>query len=343
MQELPTIQPTFAPEPTPDEIAELSEEIRALAQQRNAVILAHNYQLPEIQDVADHMGDSLGLSRQAAATDAEAIAFCGVHFMAETASILSPQKKVLIPDLDAGCSLADSIDADQLRAWKAEYPGALVVMYVNTSAEVKAETDYCCTSSNAVQVVEHIWAEHGPDTEILFGPDMWLGAFVERETGLADDQERRGRFHIWDGECHVHAGIRPEDIAETRAANPEAEFLIHPECGCSTQAMEYVASGDIDPEGVHMLSTSGMLQHVEAHPDGSFIVATENGMLYPLQQAAPQANLIEANRMAFCRYMKMITLPKLRDSLRDEKFEVSVPAAVAERARIPIERMVAIG
>jgi quinolinate synthase len=343
MQELPTIQATFAPELTPEEIADLSGEIRALAAERNAVLLAHNYMLPEVQDVADHMGDSLGLSRQAATTDAEVIVFCGVHFMAETASILSPEKTVLIPDLDAGCSLADSIDADQLRAWKAQHPGAVVVMYVNTSAEVKAETDYCCTSSNAVQVVEHIWAEHGRETEILFGPDMWLGAFVERETGLVDEPERRGRFHIWDGECHVHAGIRPEDIAATRAANPEAEFLIHPECGCSTQAMEYVASGDIEPEGVHMLSTSGMLKHVEAHPDGSFIVATENGMLYPLQQAAPQATLTEANRMAYCKYMKMITLPKLRDSLRDERFEVSVPAALAERARVPIERMVAIG
>jgi quinolinate synthase len=343
MQELPTIQPTFTPEISPEEIHALSEEIRELAAQRNAVILAHNYQLPEIQDVATIMGDSLGLSRQAAATDAEVIAFCGVHFMAETASILSPEKTVLIPDLDAGCSLADSITADQLRAWKAQHPGALVVMYVNTSAEVKAETDYCCTSSNAVSVVEHIWAEHGADTEILFGPDMWLGAFVERETGLVEDPERRGRFHIWDGECHVHAGIRPDDIARTRAEHPNAEFLIHPECGCSTQAMEYVASGDIEPEGVHMLSTSGMQQHVEAHPEGEFIVATENGMLYPLQQAAPQAHLIEANRMAFCKYMKMITLPKLRDSLRDERFEVSVPPAVAERARVPIERMVAIG
>jgi quinolinate synthase len=343
MQELPTIQATDAPDLSPEQIAELSEEVRALAIQRNAVILAHNYQLPEIQDVADHMGDSLGLSRQAAATGADAIVFCGVHFMAETAAILSPEKKVLIPDLDAGCSLADSIDADQLRAWKAEHPGALVVMYVNTSAEVKAETDYCCTSSNAVSVVEHIWAEHGPETEILFGPDMWLGAFVERETGLVDDPERRGRFHVWDGECHVHAGIRPDDIARTRAENPEAEFLIHPECGCSTQAMEYVASGDIEAEGVHMLSTSGMLEHVEANPEGSFVVATENGMLYPLQQAAPRANLIEANRMAFCKYMKMITLPKLRDSLAEMKFEVSVPVAVAERARVPIERMVAIG
>ena len=343
MQELPTIQPITQDALSRDQIAALSEEIRALAAQRNAVILAHNYEVPEIQDIADVMGDSLALSRQAAATDAEVIAFCGVHFMAETASILSPEKKVLIPDLDAGCSLADSIDADQLRAWKAEHPGAVVVMYVNTSAEVKAETDYCCTSSNAVSVVEHIWAEHGAETEILFGPDMWLGAFVERETGLVGDPERRARFHIWDGECHVHAGIRPDDIARTRAENPEAEFLIHPECGCSTQAMEYVASGDIDPDGVHMLSTSGMLKHVEEHPDGSFIVATENGMLYPLQQAAPQANLIEANRMAFCKYMKMITLPKLRDSLLEMKFEVSVPAEIAARARIPIERMVAIG
>ncbi|HEY5052965.1 MAG TPA: quinolinate synthase NadA [Solirubrobacterales bacterium] len=343
MQELPTIQPTKPDALSPAEIAALSDEVRALAAERNAVILAHNYELPEIQDVAHHMGDSLGLSRQAAATDADAIAFCGVHFMAETASILSPEKTVLIPDLDAGCSLADSIDADQLRAWKAEYPKALVVMYVNTSAEVKAETDYCCTSSNAVKVVEHIWAEHGPDAEILFGPDMWLGAFVERETGLVDDRERRGNFHIWDGECHVHAGIRPGDIAQTRAEHPEAEFLIHPECGCSTQAMEYVASGDIDPGGVHMLSTSGMLEHVESHPDGSFIVATENGMLYPLQQAAPRANLIEANRMAVCKYMKMITLPKLRDSLRDMKHEVRVPGEIAELARVPIERMVAIG
>ncbi|MGN6557159.1 MAG: quinolinate synthase NadA [Solirubrobacterales bacterium] len=303
MQELPTIQPTFGPELSPEQIADISDEVRALAEQRNAVILAHNYELPEIQDVADYLGDSLGLSREAASSDADVIAFCGVHFMAETASILSPDKTVLIPDLDAGCSLADSITAEQLRAWKAEHPGALVIMYVNTSAEVKAETDYCVTSSNAVDVVRH----------------------------------------IWDGECHVHAGIKPLDIARTREEHPNAEFLIHPECGCSTQAMEYVAAGDIDPEGVHMLSTSGMQRHVEEHPDGEFIVATENGMLYPLQQAAPRANLIEANRMAFCKYMKMITLPKLRDSLQEMKFEVSVPPEIAQRARIPIERMVAIG
>jgi quinolinate synthase len=340
--ELPTVQPIGQPDLSGEEARALSDEVRALAAQRNAVILAHNYQVPEVQDVADHMGDSLGLSREAASTDADVIVFCGVHFMAETASILSPEKTVLIPDPDAGCSLSDSIDADQLRAWKAEHPGAVVVMYVNTSAEVKAETDYCCTSSNAVQVVEHIWRERGPETEILFGPDMWLGSFVARETGLVDDPERYRRFHVWDGECHVHAGIRPKDIERTRAEHPEAEFLIHPECGCSTQAMEYIASGDVEGDGVHMLSTSGMLRHVEQNPEGEFIVATETGMLYPLQQAAPRAKLVEANRMAFCKYMKMITLPKVRDSLREMKVEVKVRAEIAERARLPIERMVSI-
>jgi quinolinate synthase len=326
-----------------EEIATLTGEVRALAAERDAVILAHNYQLPELQDMADFVGDSLGLSRQAAATDAEVIEFCGVHFMAETASVLCPDKTVLIADLGAGCSLAESINADQLRAWKAEHPGAKVVMYVNTSAEVKAETDYCCTSSNAVAVVEHVWEEHGEDTEILFGPDMWLGAFVERETRIKEEPERRARFHIWDGECHVHAGIRPKDITTVREEHPNAEFLIHPECGCATQAMEYVAAGDIDPDGVHMLSTGGMLSYMEEHPDGEYIVATENGMLHPLQQAAPRATLIEANRMAFCKYMKMITLPKVRDSLRDLKYEVKVPPEIAKRATLPIERMVAIG
>ena len=254
MLELPTVNELPA-KLSEEEIATLSDEVRALAAERNAVILAHNYQLPELQDVADFVGDSLGLSRQAAKTDAEVIEFCGVHFMAETASVLCPDKTVLIADLGAGCSLSESINADQLRAWKAEHPGAVVVMYVNTSAEVKAETDYCCTSGNAVAVVEHILREHGPDTEILFGPDMWLGAFVERETGIKEDPERRARFHIWDGECHVHAGIRPTDIKTVRDEHPNAEFLIHPECGCATQAMEYVASGDIDPDGVQMLST----------------------------------------------------------------------------------------
>jgi quinolinate synthase len=342
MLELPTVEDLPA-KLSEDEIRVLSDEVRALAAERDAVILAHNYQLPELQELADFTGDSLGLSRHAASTDAAVIEFCGVHFMAETASVLCPDKTVLIADLGAGCSLAESINADQLRAWKAEHPGAVVVMYVNTSAEVKAETDYCCTSSNAVQVVEHIWSEHGSETEILFGPDMWLGAFVERETGIKDDPERRARFHVWDGECHVHAGIRPDDIAEVRAEHPSADFLIHPECGCSTQAMEYVASGDIDDEGVQMLSTGGMLDYIEEHPTGEYIVATENGMLHPLQKAAPQATLIEANRMAFCKYMKMITLPKVRDSLRDMKHEVKVPPKIAEKAKLPIERMVAIG
>jgi len=337
MRELPTInEPVPVLDLSSEEVESMSQEVRALAAERDAVILAHNYQVPEVQDVADFTGDSLGLSRQAAAAGASTIVFCGVHFMAETAAILSPEKTVLIPDLGAGCSLADSITASELRNWKSRHGGdAVVVMYVNTSAEVKAETDYCCTSSNAVKVVEHILREHGPDTEILFGPDMWLGSYVERQTGH--------RMHVWPGECHVHAGIRPDDISAQRAAHPDAEFLVHPECGCVTQVMEFVAAGDVDPEGVHMLSTGGMLDHVKSNPDGEFIVATENGMLHPLLQAAPGANLIEANRMALCKYMKMITLPKLRDSLREMKFEVSVPAEIAERARVPIERMVAIG
>jgi quinolinate synthase len=319
-----------------DNIPALQDEVRGLAAERGAVILAHNYQLPEIQQVADYVGDSLGLSQWAAASDAGAIAFCGVHFMAETASILCPEKTVLLPDPDAGCSLADSITAPQLRAWKAKHPGAVVVMYVNTSAEVKAETDYCVTSSNAVAVVEHIYREHGEGTEILFGPDMFLGAFVEKRTGKP--------MRVWDGECHVHAGIRPRDISEMRAAHPGADFLIHPECGCSTSVMEYVAAGDVDPEGVHMLSTGGMLQYARgARPGGTAIVATEVGMLHGLREAAPDVVFIAANEAASCRYMKMITLPKLRDALRDGQPVVKVPDPIAARARTAIERMVAIG
>ncbi len=321
---------------TLESIPALQDEVRALAETRGAVILAHNYQLPEVQDVADFVGDSLGLSQQAAKTDADVIAFCGVHFMAETASVLSPEKTVLLPDMDAGCSLADSITASQLRAWKAKHPGALVVMYVNTTAEVKAETDYCVTSSNAVEVVEHIYATHGEDTEILFGPDMFLGAYVEKQTGRP--------MHVWDGECHVHAGIRPSDIAEMRASHPGADFLIHPECGCSTSVMEYVAAGDVDAEGVHMLSTGGMLGWAATAPEGTTaIMATETGMLHPLQMARPDIDFVAANEAATCRYMKMITLPKLRDALRDMTGVVQVPEAIAERARVPIERMVAIG
>ena len=322
----------------PQDIKRLKAEVRALAAERNAVILAHNYQVPEVQDVADYVGDSLGLSRQAAAAGAETIVFCGVHFMAETASILCPEKTVLIPDLDAGCSLAASIDAEQLASWRAQYPKGVVVMYVNTTAEVKALTDYCCTSANAVEVVRHIYETHGSDTEILFGPDMWLGAYVEKELGR--------RMHVWDGECHVHAGIRPSDIEATRAAHPGADFLIHPECGCSTSVMEYVAAGDVSAEGVHMLSTGGMLkfaQDAQQSRAREAVVATEIGMLYPLQMAAPDVEFIPANAEASCMYMKMITLPKLRDALRDMKFEVKVDPDVAERARVPIDRMVALG
>jgi quinolinate synthase len=320
-----------------ENIPALQAEVRALAAERDAVILAHNYQLPEIQDVADYVGDSLGLSQQAAQADADTIVFCGVHFMAETASILCPDKQVLIPDLEAGCSLADSITAAQLREWKARHPDAVVVMYVNTTAEVKAETDYCCTSANAVKVVEHIYASHGDDTEILFGPDMFLGAYVEKSTGRP--------MHVWDGECHVHAGIRPADIASVRAAHPDADFLIHPECGCSTSVMEYVAAGDVAGEGVHMLSTGGMLGYARSRaggPPSTAIVATETGMLHPLRQAAPTTEFIAANEAAHCRFMKMITLPKLRDALRDGVHEIKVAPVLADRARRPIERMVAI-
>jgi quinolinate synthase len=321
--------------PTLENIPRLQAEVRALAAERDAVILAHNYQVPEVQDVAHYVGDSLGLSQQAARAGESVIAFCGVHFMAETASILCPDKTVLIPDLDAGCSLADSITADQLRAWKAEHPGAIVVMYVNTTAEVKAETDYCVTSSNAVKVVEHIYREHGEDTEILFGPDMFLGAYVEKTIGK--------RMRVWDGECHVHAGIRPSDIAATRAAHPGADFLIHPECGCSTSVMEYVAAGDVDAHGVHMLSTGGMLDYAKhAQPGTTAIMATETGMLHPLRMAAPDVDFVAANEEASCRFMKMITLTGLRDALRDLKHEVKVAPEIAERARLPIERMVAI-
>jgi len=320
------------PAATPREVEELQRRIRALAAERRAVILAHNYERPEIQDVADYVGDSLGLSREAARTDADVIVFCGVHFMAETAAILSPTKTVLLPDLAAGCSLASTIDADQLRAWKAEHPGAVVVAYVNTTAEVKAESDYCCTSGNAVEVVNAIPA----DQEILFLPDMFLGAHVRRVTG-------RANIHVWMGECHVHAGIDPENIRLQRSLHPEAEFLIHPECGCATSVVEAVSAGDVDPAGVHILSTEGMIKRPGVSDASTFIVATEVGILHRLQKAYPGKVFHAANERASCAYMKVTTLPKVLASLETLQHRITVPAEVAQRALRSIERMVAIG
>jgi quinolinate synthase len=311
---------------------ELAAEIRALAASRNAVILAHNYERPEIQDVADYVGDSLGLSREAAKTSADVIVFCGVHFMAETAAILSPQKTVLLPDLAAGCSLASTIDAAQLRAWKAEHPGAIVVAYVNTTAEVKAESDYCCTSGNAVDVINAIPA----DREILFLPDMFLGAHVRRVTG-------RTNIHVWMGECHVHAGIDPEHINLTRSQHPGAEFLIHPECGCATPVVEAISAGAIASEGVHILSTEGMIKRPAQTDKDTFIVATEIGILHRLRRENPAKHFIAANDRAQCAYMKVTTLPKVRDALVHRQHRITVPAEIAARARTSIERMVAIG
>jgi quinolinate synthase len=313
-------------------VADMQADIKRLAKTRNAVILAHNYERAEVQDVADFVGDSLGLSREAAKTDAEVIVFCGVHFMAETAAILSPKKKVLLPDLAAGCSLAATIDAEGLIKWKAEYPGAVVVSYVNTSAEVKAESDYCCTSGNAVDVINAIPA----DKEILFLPDMFLGAHVRRVSG-------RKNIHVWMGECHVHAGIDPENIRLQRRLHPEAEFLIHPECGCSTSVLEAMSAGDIDPEGVQILSTEGMIKRPAFSDADEFIVATEVGILHRLRRENPSKRFFAANERATCAYMKVTTLPKVKSALEHLRHHITVPPEVAARARLAIERMVAIG
>jgi quinolinate synthase len=318
-----------------------ADEVRRLADDRDAVILAHNYQVPWIQDVAHFTGDSLELCRQAASTDAKEIFFCGVHFMAETAAILCPDKRVYIPDLDAGCSLAATIDADQLRAWKEEHPGAVVVAYVNTTAEVKAESDICCTSSNAAAVVNSIPA----DKEVLFLPDQFLGAHVERVTGR--------KLHIWMGECHVHAGIGSQELKELVGRHPDAELLIHPECGCASAALYLAGEGELPPDRTHILSTGQMIRHgrekdgrgqAPAHNGRErFIVATETGILHRLRKENPGADFLPANEAAVCQYMKTITPAKLVRSLRDGVFEVTVPEEIASRAREAIERMVAIG
>lgn len=314
------------------DVAELQAEIKGLAKERNAVILAHNYERAEVQDVADYVGDSLGLSREAAKTSADIIVFCGVHFMAETAAVLSPQKKVLLPDLAAGCSLASTIDGDQLREWKAEHPGAVVVSYVNTTADVKAESDYCCTSGNAVEIVNSIPAEK----DILFLPDMFLGAHVRRVTG-------RQNMHVWMGECHVHAGIDPEHISLQRAIHPDAEFLIHPECGCATSAIEAVSAGDVDPEGVQILSTEGMINRPKISTADEFIVATEVGILHRLRRENPTKRFFPASDLAVCAYMKVTTLPKVLRSLQNLEHVITVDPDTAARARTAIERMIAIG
>jgi len=307
-------------------------QVRALARARDAVVLAHNYQLPQIQDVADHTGDSLALSRIAADSPASTIVFCGVHFMAETAKILAPEKTVLIPDARAGCSLADSITADQLREWKAEHPDAVVVSYVNTTAAVKAETDVCCTSSNAVEVVASI----PTDREVLFLPDQFLGAHVRRTL-------QRENMHVWAGECHVHAGINGAELAAQAAAHPDAELFVHPECGCATSALYLAGSGAVPADRVKILSTGGMLDAARASRASEVLVATEVGMLHQLRRAAPEIDFRAVNDRASCRYMKMITPERLLRCLRDGTDEVHVDPELAARGRVAVQRMIAIG
>ncbi len=310
--------------------SELIERIQHLRQERNAVILAHNYQLPIIQDLADFVGDSLQLSQQAAKTDAPVIVFCGVHFMAETASILCPDKTVLIPDPEAGCSLASTVTAEEVREWKAKHPDGVVVAYVNTNADVKAEADYCCTSSNAVKVVQAIPEEK----EILFLPDMFLGLYVQRMTGR--------KVHLWLGECHVHAGFRAEDIVRAMQTYPDADLLLHPECGCVSQCMFALAEGELPKERTFVHSTGGMVRHVRQSPTRIHLVATEVGMLHRLKKEAPDKQFIPVKSDAICEYMKTITLPKLYRSLRDMVYEVRVPEAIATRARRAIDRMLEV-
>jgi len=309
----------------------LKDKVIKLKEEKDVVILAHNYQIPEVQDIADFVGDSLGLARQAAKTKHKTILFCGVHFMAETAAIISPNKKVLIPDLDAGCSLSDSITLSQLQKWKKEHPDAVSVGYVNTTAEIKSELDYCCTSSNAVNVVKSI----PNDKEILFLPDMFLGSYVARMT------DRKNMF-IWAGECHVHAGITPDDVKSKLDSLKNAEFLIHPECSCTSPMLYDIAAGSYNERQVQILSTEGMMNHVQNSGSNDFVVATETGILYRMKQQNPTKNFVPASVKAECEFMKMITLDKVYDSLLNEKYEVKVPKNIADKARLAIERMLAI-
>ncbi len=309
----------------------LKDEILKLKKEKDVIILAHNYQIPDVQDVADFTGDSLGLSKQAANVEQKTILFCGVRFMAETAAIISPEKKVLLPDLEAGCSLSDSITVDELRNWKKQHPNAIVVGYVNTTAEIKAELDYCCTSSNAVNVVKAI----PEDKEILFLPDMFLGSYVAKMTG-------RKNMHIWAGECHVHAGITSEDVTKKLDSMKDAEFVIHPECGCTTSMIYDVADGSYDNKKVSILSTDGMLKHVHESKSNNFVVATETGILYRMKKDNPNKTFIPASDKAECQYMKMITLEKVYDALVNEKYLITVPKEIADKARLAINRMLKI-
>jgi quinolinate synthase len=309
---------------------ELTREISRLKKEKNAVILAHNYQISQVQDVADFIGDSLKLSKMAAQTDASIIVFCGVHFMAETASIISADKKVLIPDLDAGCSLASSINPKELLEWKKLNPDAIVVSYVNTSAEIKALSDYCCTSSNATKVVASIPLEK----PILFLPDMFLGSYVAEMT-------KRKNIKIWPGECHVHAGIRSEDINNMLSHYKNAEFLVHPECSCTSSTLYHISKGDINKD-TKILSTEGMMKEAKTSTNNQFVVATETGMLYRMKMENPEKEFIPIKKDAICKYMKKITIEKVYDSLLNEKYEVKVPLEIAKKAKIPIERMLNI-
>ncbi len=294
-------------------------EVKRLAKERNAVILAHNYQIGEVQDIADVVGDSLALSQEAATSKADVIVFCGVHFMAETAAILAPTKTVLLPDLEAGCSLAATADGAQVRAWKAHHPGAVVVAYVNTTAEVKAEADYCCTSSNAVRVVEAIPA----DKEILFLPDMFLGQFVREKTGR--------KIHLWPGSCHVHYAIKDEDIEAQKKAHPGVELMVHPECGCLSSALKHAD---------FIASTSGMVRHAKESPNKTFLVATETGILHTMKKQNPKKTFIPVARAAQCEFMKKITVEKVFWSLQKMKHPITVAPDIAAKARQAIDRMV---
>ncbi len=311
-------------------LCDITEEIARLRKEKNAIILAHNYQIPEIQDLADYTGDSLGLSQKASETDAEIIIFCGVHFMAETASIISPEKKVLIPDPQAGCSLAETITVEQLRKWKSENPEAVVVSYVNTSAAVKSETDYCVTSSNAVKIVESI----PKDKDILFLPDMFLGSFVAKTTGR--------KIYVWPGECHVHAGIRTSDIKNIKQTYPDAEMIVHPECGCTTSFLHATAGDEELAKDIKFFSTGKMIDYTRNSETRRFIVATETGILHTLRKQSPEKDFYPARENAICEYMKMITVDKVLNSLREEVHEVKVPPDIAQKAKKSIDRMLYI-